>query len=265
LVGGTAYEEGVRNERGLTFALGQGYMVFKPPAASKRQLAGVPFEFAVDFAPEIRKRFAVADREPGNNDPSRCKALLKFPDRGAKKGAVFWSGKMAIDADGPAAGPGHLKGKALDPRDGQNDTTFHFSNGKGLASEAVPYIVVPQREVHSDETFNPTVAIGDVAVVIFKDRITAAICGDLGPPDKIGEASIRVHEALQQHGCPDPCSKRNARGACLRARNSSVAQDVLYFIFPKSAFASDELTFENINTRIMERAFGLYNKLRGAA
>src|SRR5215471_1178141 len=30
-----------------------------------------------------------------------------------------------------------------------------------------------------------------MAVVIFKDKITATICGDLGPPNKIGEASIQ--------------------------------------------------------------------------
>jgi hypothetical protein len=240
-------------------------MVFKPPAASRRQLDGVPFELAVDFAPEAKRKFADADKKPGNDDPSRCKALLEFPGGRAHRGAVFWSAKMAIDADGPAAGRGRLKGKLLDPRDGQDDTTFHFANGKGLASEAVPYIVLPQLEPLSNKTFNSAVAIGDVAVVIFRDKITAAICGDLGPPNIIGEASIRVHEALQQQGCPDPCSKRNGQGFCLRARNSSVAQDVLYFIFPKSAFDGDELTFENIDTKIKERAFGLYNKLRGAA
>jgi hypothetical protein len=240
-------------------------MVFKPPAASKRQLDGVPFDLAVDFAIAAKKRFDDADKRPGNKDPSTCKALLKFPDQGTAPGAVFWSSKMAIDADGPAAGPGRLKGKELDPRDGQNDTSFHFSNGKGLPSEAVPYIVLPQLAPHSNATFDPAIAIGGVAIVIFKDKITAAICGDLGPFDKIGEASIRVHEDLQQQGCPDPCSKRDANGFCQRARNSSVEQDVLYFVFPKSAFNDSELTFQNINTMVKERAFALYNKLRGAS
>jgi hypothetical protein len=172
---------------------------------------------------------------------------------------------MAIDADGPSAGSGRLKGRQLDPGDGQNDTTFQFAGGKGLPAEAVPYIVVPEREPKSAATFDPAVAIGDVAIVIFKDKVAAAICGDIGPAAKIGEASIRVHEALQQEGCPDPCTKRNDKGYCLRARNASVAQDVLYFVFPGSAFAPGELTFENINTKIKERAFTLYNVLRGAS
>jgi hypothetical protein len=240
-------------------------MAFRPPAASKRQLDGVPFDLAVDFAPDARKKFTDKDRQPGNKDPSKCKALLKFPDNDAGPGAIFWSSKMAIDTDGPSAGPGRLNGKALDPASGQNDTSLHFANSKGLPSEIVPYIVLPQLESGSNRTFDPAVAIGDTAIVIFKDKTAAAVCGDLGPFNKIGEASIRVHEALQQQGCPDPCSKRDDKGFCLRARNSSVEQDVLYFVFPNSAFAPGDLNLETINTKVKERAFGLYNKLRGAS
>jgi hypothetical protein len=240
-------------------------MVFRPPTASKRQLAGVPFDIAVDFAVDARNEFAKADRRPGNKDPSKCKALLQISRNGNRPDAVFWSSKMAIDADGPSAGRGRLNGKALDPSSGLNDTTLHFANGTGLPSEIVPYIVLPQLQPHSSRTFDPSVAIGDMAVVIFKDKAVAAICGDLGPFDKIGEASIRVHEALQQQGCPDPCSKRDANGFCQRARNSSVEQDVLFFVFLDSAFATSELNVETINTKVKERAFALYNRLRGAS
>jgi len=236
-------------------------MAFVPPAASRRQVEGVPFDRATDFAPAAKRKFDLADQRAGNRDPSNCKALLKFP---GSAGAVFWSAKMAIDADGPAAGPGHRKGTQLDPSDGQNSTTFTFANREGLPAEAVPYIVLPQRAAKSNDTFDPAVAIGDVAMVIFKDKITAAICGDLGPPTKIGEASIHVHEALVP-ACPDPCARRDANGFCVRVRNSSVEQDVLYFVFPGSAFDKDELTLENINTKVSERAFALYNKLRGAS
>jgi hypothetical protein len=55
------------------------------------------------------------------------------------------------------------------------------------------------------------------------------------------------------------------KGTCQRARNSSIEQDVLYFVFPNSAFAASELNVETINTKVKERAFGLYNKLRGAS
>jgi len=177
---------------------------------------------------------------------------------------VFWSAKMAIDADGPAAGPGRRDGAQLDPDAGQGDTNLQVAGG-GVPAEIVPYIVLPQSAPGSGRAFDPAVTIGDVAVVIFKDKITAAVCADLGPFNKIGEASIRVHEALQQGGCPDPCSQRDARGFCLRTRNSSVEQDVLYLVFPGSAFPQAELTLQTINTKVAERAFTLFNKLRGAS
>jgi hypothetical protein len=236
-------------------------MVFRPPPASRRQVAGVPFDTAVDFAVEAKRRYDQFDRTPGNRDPSKCKALLAFPGNGTNMRGVFWSSKMSIDADGPAAGAGHKTGRQLDPT-GQNVTTFRFSNRKSLPAEAVPYIVLPQNE-SEDGPFDPAVAIGDVTIVIFKDMITAAICGDLGPVKKIGEASIRVHEALQP-ACPDPC-RRDGNGFCSKIRNSSVEEDVLYFVFPGSAFADGELTLDNVTTKVKERAFTLYNALRGAS
>jgi hypothetical protein len=221
----------------------------------------VPFDTAVDFAREAKQRYDDFDRSPSNRDPSKCKALLAFPRDGGGIRAVFWSAKMAIDADGPAAGPGHKKGKELDPT-GQNMTSFRFSNGKSLPAEGVPYVVLPQNEQETGP-FDPAVSIGDVAIVIFKDMITAAICGDLGPVKKIGEASIRVHEALQP-ACPDPC-RRDDNGFCSKVRNSSVEDDVLYFVFPDSAFGEGELTLDNITTKTKERAFNLYNQLRGVS
>lgn len=49
-------------------------MPFQPPPASSRQLAGVPFANAVDFAAEAKARYDAFDRRPGNRDPSKCKA-----------------------------------------------------------------------------------------------------------------------------------------------------------------------------------------------
>jgi hypothetical protein len=117
-------------------------MAFRPPPASRRQLTGVPFDSAVDFAADAKRRYDAFDRRPGNRDPSSCKALLSFPAGDGGIRAVFWSAKMSIDADGPAAGLGRKNGKQLDPT-GQNQTSLRLSNGKSLPAEAVPYIVLP--------------------------------------------------------------------------------------------------------------------------
>lgn len=229
-------------------------MSFTPPPASADQCKGVPFASAVNVAASNKAAFDAFDKTPGGKtDPSLCKALLKFPDK-----TIFWSSKMAIDADGPAAGPGRLKGSQLDPGSGQDDTSLHFAgSGKGLPSETMPYIVLPGGSFRT----NTGLALGDVAAVIFKGKITAAICADMGPAKKIGEGSIRVHEAFHPPA-PDPCSLRQPDGSCKRILNASIEENVLYFVFPGSAFGA-ELNAANLEAKVKERAFGLFNKLRG--
>jgi len=237
---------------------------FTPPKASLGQLKGVPFndKNTVNTAPKAKSAFDAFDKLPKNTDRSNCKALLQFGN-----GTVFWSSKMAIDADGPAAGPGRRSGSELDPTpgddgkpEGQDDTSFHFPNGGGLPSETVPYIVLPHLLGDNKKLFHPDLQIGDVAIVIFADKITAAICGDIGPAKKIGEASIRVHEALHPP-VPDPCKRRDQNNFCKIILNASIEQDVLFFVFPRSGIP--DLTLQNIETQVQEKAFSLYNALRG--
>jgi hypothetical protein len=227
---------------------------FEPPSASSGQCEGVPFDAAKDAAAENKAAFDAFDQTgPGKKDPNRCKALLQFDD-----GQIFWSSKMAIDADGPAAGPGRLSGSELDLDSGQDDTKFHFADThEGLPSETIPYIVLPGGTFRK----NTGLVIGDVAVVIFKDKITAAICGDIGPVKKIGEGSIRLHEALHPPA-PDPCSLRQPDGSCKRVLNASIEEDVLFFVFPESSFGV-ELRPASLEAAVKERAFSLFNKLRG--
>jgi len=230
-------------------------MSFQPPEKSKTLVTGVPFDKSQDTAAAAKKRFDAFDAT-GTRDPNNCKALLQFPN-----GTVFWSSKMAVDADGPATGPGRRKGKQLDPGSGQNDTTFQFPKGKGgLPAETVPFIAIPHAPSDKKKPFHPDIAIGDVAIVIFADEICAAICGDIGPANKIGEASIHVHEELMPRA-PDPC-KRDQNGFCELIHDRSIDGDVLFFVFPHSSFG-DELTPDNIELKIKERAFARFNELKG--
>jgi hypothetical protein len=227
---------------------------FKPPSASSVQCKGVPFAKAVDVATQNKALFDAFDKTAaGKKDPNNCEALLRFPDN-----QIFWSSKMAIDADGPAASQGRLSGSQLDPDSGQDDTSYHFpGTQRGLSSEVVPFIVLPGGTFRK----NTGLAVGDVAVVMFRDKIAAAMCGDLGPVRKIGEGSIRLHEALHPPA-PDPCSLRQADGTCKRVLNASIEEDVLFFVFPGSAFDA-ELNAQNVEAKVKERAYSLYNKLRG--
>jgi hypothetical protein len=233
-------------------------MLFVPPPASLALLGGVDFSRAAACATDARTIYDAFDAsEAGRDDPNRCKTLLEFPEGGP----IFWSAKMAVDADGPPAGPGLPDGKGLDPASGRPDTSFTFADGGGLPSATIPYIVLPQSRPRSNRPFHPGLSIGDLAVVIYGNRIAPAICGDLGPYRLIGEASIRVHETLRQRGVPDPCKARDAQGNCLKILNESVAEDVLYFAFPASALGSD-LTRHNAEIRIRESALACYDNFR---
>jgi len=242
-------------------------MSFTPPSASKLVLEGVPLNDAesTDIEQEAKDRYDAFDT-PNNNDPNICKALFHFPD-----GTVFWSSKMGIDADGPAApdDPRRRTGTQLDPGSGQDGTSLHLPDDQGdLPSEIVPYIVLPMNRARSGP-FHPDLQIGDVAVVIYKGQKTAAICGDIGPFRKIGEGSICLHEQLGP-AAPDPCRGHRApvTNFCLRIFDSSIEEDVLFFVFPNSAFG-DDLQLSDLvgatSNRLRDRAFGLFDKLRGAS
>ncbi|MEA3187599.1 MAG: hypothetical protein QOD99_1429 [Chthoniobacter sp.] len=89
-----------------------------------------------------------------------------------------------------------------------------------LVANADPYIVLPGWMLgQSGQPFSPRV--GDYAVVIFNSTLYPAIIGDVGPRDKIGEASLRVGREI------------NAKAT---ADNRPVsALKITYLVFPETA------------------------------
>jgi len=61
-----------------------------------------------------------------------------------------------------------------------------------------PFIVVPGTFTHASEP----VKVGDYALVIFGDSIYPAIVGDVGPNDKVGEASLRIAKQINALSTP---------------------------------------------------------------
>ena len=67
-----------------------------------------------------------------------------------------------------------------------------------LIGAADPFIVVPGAFTHSSEPVKP----GDYALVVFGDSIYPAIVGDVGPNNKIGEASLRIAKQINALSTP---------------------------------------------------------------
>ena len=61
-----------------------------------------------------------------------------------------------------------------------------------------PYIVLPSGFARGADGGK----VGDYAVVIFGDKIYPAVVGDIGPPDKVGEASLRIAKEINTISTP---------------------------------------------------------------
>ncbi len=80
-----------------------------------------------------------------------------------------------------------------------------------------PFIVVPGAFTHAHDPVKP----GDYALVVFGDSIYPAMVGDIGPNDKVGEASLRIAKQINTLSTP---------------YNRPVSDlKVTYIIFPETA------------------------------
>jgi subtilisin family serine protease len=226
---------------------------YAPPPASRGQLDGVPFDQAIRVGDKFSDRFRDWDHTPkGRIDPNRCKGLYRLP------GAVlFWESKMAIDADGSPTPSVLASSSGSSPH-----TSLTFSHTAGdtnaINAEVVPYFVLPK----GDFVDEFGIELGTLGVILFEDRMTGAIFADEGPRDKIGEASIRVHELVRGDAAP---WKGNPADKILR--DVSVEKGVLYFVFPNVRFDADAFgpnRQEEMASSIHTAAMAEFNRLKAA-
>ena len=211
------------------------HAAYPVPPSDARVVRGVDFAKAQVILPELTQRFATCDQTepPGCKvDPSRNTVILQFPD-----GTVFFDAKMAIDADGST-----LSKRAERPN--QPETAFRYPVlDMSLDSERVPYIVLPIGDLRR----TAGVGTGDLAAVIKDGKLEFAIVGDVGPPPKIGEGSMKLHANLGH----DTCTAHDEGGNCSQFTDVSIEPPVLYFVFPNTKrLIYEGLSPENINQRI---------------
>ncbi len=208
---------------------------YTAPSTDAGTLRGVDFAKAQVILPALTQRFGTCDAQdpPGCKvDPSRNTVILKFPD-----GTVFYDAKMAIDADGST-----LSKRAERPNQPETALRYPISD-LSLDSERVPYIVLPIGDLLHGEGLSK----GDLAAVIKNGQLQFAIVGDVGPPPKIGEGSMKLHAELGHN----TCTVYDAGGNCSEFTDVSIDPPVLYFVFPNTRrLIYDGLTPENINERI---------------
>ncbi|HTX77260.1 MAG TPA: glycoside hydrolase family 75 protein [Terracidiphilus sp.] len=231
---------------------------WQPPPASATLVDGIPIASGVRVGRRFRRRFmdfdndCTCDGKPQRKqdcdlDPNSNHVLLKLTG-----GVIFFDAKLDIDNDGSPY-------SKLRRNTDQPQTTLRYEELPGrpsLNADAVPYIVLPLGGFIGELGLET----GDLAAVIYKDKLVYAIVGDEGPKCKIGEGSIQLHELLGNQ----VCRKRNPAGDCTDVDESrGIDKNVLFFVFPDSArLILPGLTPENINARIRQLGPRLFNALK---
>ncbi|MCC7535227.1 MAG: glycoside hydrolase family 75 protein [Deltaproteobacteria bacterium] len=102
---------------------------------------------------------------------------------------VWWTADLDIDCDG---GRGDI---CMSDPDYLPETSGVDSTGAPLDASTLPFIVIPlasSRFRYADHG----IRIGQVGLVLYRDRMVFGIFGDAGPASIIGEASFAMAEAL---------------------------------------------------------------------
>jgi hypothetical protein len=187
---------------------------------------------------------ALAEVSIGNKLEGLC-SLHRLPN-----GVIVIHAKMDIDADGS---PNAL---TIDPEFGQLTTAFTYRGFSGQAAhvdaERVPYIVLPQHGPESADFYeNANVRVGDIAAVIYKGRVQFAFVADIGPPDKIGEGSVALAQALGH----DPFVVHKGQ----KLVDNAIPGGVIYIVFPGSRIRG--LTPDNVVEAVNAEGQRLLNEL----
>ena len=165
---------------------------YQPPAASLARLGQIAH--ALEGATRVDHQF-----QKGG------KIVLTLPG-----GILYYDSLLDLDSDGSRF--------FSEDGTGQNDTSLHMPDGKPVDSDAVPFFVLP------GGFYKPLgIRLGDVAAVLFGDKIEYAIFADVGPSTKLGEGSIALHRALGHE------TIRNGR-----FHDEAIDANVLTLVFPGS-------------------------------
>ena len=256
---------------------------YRPPSGYEDAVKGIEFSKAENVSEDYRVQFKKCDEQNvfrGENmkgyrrcyndkykDPNNLNGLIKFPS-----GAIMFDAKMAVDVDGgynPCAGtPGKTD---LCP------TTYVFDQARGWSeakrkknwrkayanSDTLPYVVIPWASGGYDadpKEFSKLTGItmGDVGVIVYRDKVVPVLVGDGGPHNKIGEGSLAAFDAIGV----TRCGKRHSAHPdyCTEVLNYSLSKPVLYFLFPNSSVK--DATPANIYEIVSAKAMTLFEELK---
>jgi hypothetical protein len=221
--------------------------VYTPPTKSVAVLKDIQFNQAVPLDETYRKEFERCDQDKCKEDANNVKALLKFPD-----GTIFFESKLSLDLDGSFTACNNAGSSD------QCSTSYEWANLDGnkrfVDSDKFPFVVIP---ITNKDFRNKTgVNIGDLGVVVYRDKLVPVFVADGGPSFRLGEGSSALFRELGE----DRCSKKDSDGHCTIYRDFSIEDEVLFFVFPKSEIK--DLNPNNALEKVKNEALKRFQKLK---
>lgn len=254
---------------------------YSAPTHSLEALRNVPFRagraideaYRLQFADcDVRDRFGAGRLPKGacSREPNDFNAFLRLPASEIGAEAVFMDSAMSLDLSGGWIACGRGGSRPIDAR--ACSTFFDYPGVSSeaydalgsqwdelfVSSDAVPYITIPASappgpdSVARGRVFSELsgIEIGDVGVVIYRDRIVPVLVANAGPTHRALGGSLALFEAIGVGRCR---SRLEADPRyCEDAKTYGLGDNVVTVMFPKSRI--EGLTADTAVARIRERA-----------
>jgi hypothetical protein len=156
-------------------------------------------------------------------------------------GQLYFDSELQLDTDGAP----ELSGDATQ----QSVTSLRYRDRQPINANRVPYFVLPQPRSWPEQF---GIGLGDLAAVIFRERIAFAVFADFGPKTKLGEGSVELFRQLGEERV------RNER-----VRDFGMDPGVITIVFPNSADRADLASEDALLTAINTRGPQLFQALGG--
>lgn len=199
------------------------------PSAANRPLLGSLLD-AFGNATPTSQSFVHPPRFLGTLSQAQGAALLAF------------NSALELDTDGFPGGVG-------DP-DQQVETSLRYANRASLDANRIPFFVLP---LPATWPVRFGIALGDYAAVLFRGKLSFAVFGDQGPPNKLGEGSLQL---LRELGV----ERLRPNGHII---NAGTNPGVLTIVFPGSGAAQDRHDERTLLQAIHSKGMSLFQAAGG--
>jgi hypothetical protein len=157
-------------------------------------------------------------------------------------GQLVYQSELQLDTDG------WPDGKDRGDSTWRPDTALQYADGSFVNANAVPYFVLP-----GNWFAQFAIKVGDLGAIVYGDKLALAVFADVGPKNKLGEASLKLFRQLGEE-------RLRLNGQVI---NSGMAGGVITIVFPGSKPAMAYQNESSLLNYIHDRGSALFAQLGG--